>query len=116
MGSGADNLYEKLNEAAEEARETITQSVTDETVLEEAQKIVDGERNHSYGHPKDNHGCTSVLWSAYINRKCGVAIQLDARDVCWLNILQKASRDANMPKRDNLLDTCGYARNAEMAE
>jgi hypothetical protein len=93
-----------------------TDDVKGKTVLEEAKEVVDGERQHSYGHPKDNHGCTAVLWSAYISRKYDISLQLDARDVCWLNILQKASRDANMEKRDNLLDTCGYARNAEMCE
>ena len=85
-----------------------------ETVLEEAQRIVDGDRGHSYGHPSDNHGCTAAMFAAYLSRTNNRTVVVTARDICWINILQKASRDANRPKRDNLADTCGYARNAEM--
>lgn len=87
-----------------------------ETVLEEAQRATDGARQHDYGHPRDNHGCTAEMWSAYLSRTNGFQVTVTARDVCWINILQKASRDANLPKRDNLTDTCGYARNAEMVD
>jgi hypothetical protein len=33
-----------------------------------------------------------------------------------LMVLLKVSRDANKVNRDNLVDICGYARNAEMIE
>jgi len=103
------------------------------TILDEAAEITAGDRQKFYGHPRDNHGCTAALWSAYLLRRVQSRLRemgehpedgrelehiltLDARDVCWLNILQKASRDANLRKRDNLTDTAGYARNAEMVE
>lgn len=85
-------------------------------ILEEANNIIHGERNKDYGHPLDNHSTTAQMWSAYINRKFGTNISLDAEDVCWLNILQKASRDANLRKRDNWVDAAGYAGNIEMAQ
>jgi len=78
------------------------------TVLEEAQDAVGGERRASYGHPAVNHGRTAAMWSAYLG------IQITARQVCMMNVLQKASRDAHTPKRDNLVDIAGYALNAEM--
>lgn len=88
-----------------------------ESILLEAHRLVHGDRGTDYGYPLDNHGCTAALWAAYLERRFRLApgtLPLTARDVCWLNILQKASRDANAPKRDNLTDTAGYAENAQM--
>jgi len=86
------------------------------TVLEEAADITAGSRQELYGHPRDNHGSTAQLWGAYLTRRFGREIPLDARDVCIMQVLLKVSRDANERKRDNLVDICGYARNAEMLE
>lgn len=85
-------------------------------ILDEAFEVTSGDRNLSYGHPLDNHTCTATLWMAYLKRKHGIDIPLSVRDVCWMNVLQKISRDANMEKRDNLIDACGWTRNVEMAE
>lgn len=79
-----------------------------ETVLDEAARIVDGPRRVAYGDPRVNHGRTAAMWGAYL----GIAIS--PRQVCMLNILQKCSRDANLPKRDNIVDIPGWARNAEI--
>lgn len=85
-----------------------------ETVLDEAARIVDGDRNAAYGDPAGNHGTTAALWTAYLRRRGVLTGDLDARDVCWLNVLQKASRDAHDRRRDNLVDVAGYMRNAEI--
>lgn len=90
-------------------------------ILKEAESIVNGDRMKFYGHPSANHGCTAALWTAYLNRRCdrgdaGYVLELSARDVCMLNILQKISRDANRRKEDNLTDIIGYAVNAAMIE
>ena len=88
--------------------------MTAKEILQQAETIVTGDRQTHYGHPSVNHGCTADLWTIYIKRVYGVDIELDARDVCWLNILQKISRDANAPKEDNIVDTIGYALNIAM--
>jgi hypothetical protein len=99
--------------SADEVRENLPRL----NVLAEAARVVSGDRQHSYGHPRENHGCTAVMWTAYLTRKYGADQHaLDARDVCMLNALQKISRDANRPKRDNLIDVAGYMRNAEMID
>jgi len=86
-----------------------------ETILQEAQRVVDGARQQDYGHPKDNHGCTAAIWTAWLRRRTGLPIELTAGDVCALNRLQKESRLANTPgHRDSLVDIAGYARNQEM--
>lgn len=87
-----------------------------ETVLEEAARLVNGDRGTDYGPPIDNHGCTADLFTAYLHRKYGAAnvpMGIDAVDVCWFNILQKCSRDAHTPGRDNLVDVAGYAENIQ---
>lgn len=86
------------------------------TILDEAARLTSSDRQRDYGHPYDNHTTTAMMWSAYMSRKLGIVMVFDATDVCVLNILQKLSRHANSPKRDNLVDVAGYARNAEMVE
>ena len=106
--------------------------MTDGSVLSEAARLVDGDRQAAYGHPRDNHACTAALWNAYLERRYGAEIvpdetgdyptpdgwaltaNLDAFDVCMLNILQKVSRLAHTRQRDGLVDIAGFARNAEM--
>ncbi len=78
------------------------------------------DRMASYGPPGENHGCTAALWGAYLERRrqaCdrrGETFELDAQDVCWLNVLQKVSREANARGGDNRLDVMGFAINAEI--
>lgn len=80
------------------------------TILQEAATVVDGPRRLDYGTPLDNHSRTAAMWAAYLG------VPITARDVCMLNVLQKASRDRHGAKRDNLVDIAGYARNAELCE
>lgn len=89
------------------------------TVFEEAEQIVNGDRQNDYGHPADNHERTALLWNAYLEAKQvglpkGFIVELGPEDVCWLNVLQKIARQLNASKRDNLIDSAGYIRNIEM--
>jgi hypothetical protein len=87
-----------------------------ESALAEAHGLVNGARQQSYGHPLDNHTTTAEMLAAYVERKYGIRIPFDAEDVCWFNVLQKVSREANDPKRDNRVDVAGYVENVEMIE
>lgn len=80
------------------------------SVLSEAYEIVHGRRGEDYGHPLDNHTRTAAFWSTYLGKT------ITPEDVCWLNILQKISREMNRPTRDNLVDTAGYVANIEMVQ
>lgn len=86
----------------------VTEKETVVNILDEAARIVDGPRRADYGTPMENHSRTAALWAAYLG------VPITPRQVCMLNILQKLSRDAHAPKRDNLVDVAGYARNAEL--
>lgn len=86
------------------------------SVLQEAQEIIHGERNESYGEPADNHSTTAHLFKVWYRRKYGVDVFFDADDVCWFNVFQKISREANCSRRDNLVDIAGYVGNIEMMQ
>ena len=80
-------------------------------ILNEANSIIHGARNEAYGHPAKNHGLTAKYWSIYLD------IDVNAEDVCILNILQKISRWQNkVGGRDHLVDIAGYAGNIEMIQ
>lgn len=80
-------------------------------ILQEADRIIHGERNKTYGSPLKNHTRTAALWTAYLG------VQITAEQVCFLNILQKISRSASgVPHRDNLVDIAGFTGNIEMVE
>lgn len=83
-------------------------------VMEEANDIVNGDRQESYGHPLHNHSVTAAMMSFFLTRKYSKQVLLDAEDICWFNVFQKISREANMAKRDNLVDVIGYVANIEM--
>lgn len=87
------------------------------SVLDEAARLVHGDRQQAYGHPADNHACTAALWNAYLDRRAEALDGkggVDAFDVTMLNILQKVSRLAHSRTRDGLVDIAGFAANADM--
>lgn len=75
-------------------------------ILEEAQKIVDGDRREDYGDMQESFNRISRLWSAY------TGLILTANDVANMMILLKVSRNKNY-HRDSILDIAGYAYCAE---
>ncbi len=76
-------------------------------ILEEANKLVDGDRNKDYGSPLEDFRRTAKMWSAIIG------IEIDPRKIPLCMIALKISRECNKPKKDNLVDIAGYARTLE---
>jgi len=81
---------------------TTTAPVT-ETVLQEAQRLVYGQRGQDYGHPLDDYTRTSELWSVIL----GHEVSAEQAVLCMIAV--KISRECNRPKRDNRTDMAGYA-------
>lgn len=78
------------------------------SVLEEAHKIIYGDREKTYGHPSKNLETIAKMWNAYLLALPERA--LTPQDVSVMMILLKAARLANDPShRDSVVDICGYA-------
>lgn len=84
-----------------------------ETVLEEAARLVGGDRQKHYGHPIDNYNKLALAWTAILYDKLE-AEGLDALDCVRMLAVMKMVRDTHTPKRDNWVDIAGYARVGEM--
>lgn len=79
-----------------------------ETILQEAQRIVHGPRRAAYGHPSRNFGRIAGLWQGYLDGMVDHD-KLDATDVAMLMVLLKVARIQHKPDRDGVTDICGYA-------
>ena len=74
------------------------------SVLNEANKIVNGERANTYGGPEDSFNTIASLWAAYHN------CPFTATDVAIMLALLKIARLKTSPAhRDSWVDLAGYA-------
>jgi hypothetical protein len=72
-------------------------------ILEEAQSIIYGDREKTYGHPSKNLLNIAKLWSIYLGK------DVSAQDVATMMVLLKVARLMNQPDhRDSLVDSVGY--------
>ena len=80
-------------------------------ILEEAQSIIYGDREKTYGHPSKNLDVIADMWNAYMKGRITMDdYLLNAKDVAAMMILLKAARLANnQTHRDSVVDICGYA-------
>jgi hypothetical protein len=83
-------------------------AVQEMNILEEANSIVHGDRQASYGHPLDDFSRTAKMWSAIL----GHEVTPEQVGLCMCAV--KISRQINTPKRDNLVDLAGYAATVDM--
>lgn len=80
-----------------------------ETILQEAQRLVHGDRGDAYGPPIIDYTRTGRMWGAIL----GIP-DIDPRLCCLMMAALKISREVNQHKRDNLADLAGYAECAHM--
>ena len=81
-----------------------------ETILDEAKRIVYGERGENYGHPFEDFSRTAQIWSAIL----GITVEPEQVALCMIGL--KISRECNRPKRDNVVDGAGYFENLDMVK
>lgn len=80
-----------------------------ESVLAEAERLVNGPRQEDYGHPYDDFTRTGRIWGAIL----GIG-DVPPATVGLMMAGVKISREVNRPKRDNLTDLAGYAGTVEL--
>lgn len=82
------------------------------SILVEAARLVDGDRQSDYGHPQDDFKRIATIWSALLENKLNV--DLTPSEVGAMMIALKLSRTAFKNKRDNWIDIAGYAHCADL--
>lgn len=73
-----------------------------ETILEEAQRMVYGDRQADYGSVTENFSNIARLWSVIVGK------DITPEQVGLMMVTLKVARQMNKPKRDNLVDGAGY--------
>lgn len=74
--------------------------------LEEANRIVNGDRQENYGNPESNFEKIALFWKDYLGY--GVT----AADVACMMVLMKVARLRNkIDHQDSWVDIAGYAAN-----
>lgn len=79
-----------------------------ESVLEEANRIINGPRREAYGPAKESFDRIAAVWSAIIGT------EITAKDVALCMIGLKCIRHTHGEGRDDLVDIAGYAGLAEL--
>jgi hypothetical protein len=79
-----------------------------ESALQEAQRLVHGNRGDDYGHPIHDFSRTAQIWSAVF----GHEVSPEQVALCMVGV--KISRECNKPKRDNRVDGAGYFETLQM--
>jgi hypothetical protein len=76
-------------------------------LLQEAQELIDGDRQADYGDPHTCHRRIAAYWSMWLEDK--LRTPLTPIDVAaMMDLLKTARAQANPEKRDNWLDKAGY--------
>lgn len=73
-----------------------------QTILEEAQTLVYGDRNKDYGTVRENFKTIADLWSTVLKTE----VTPEQVGLCMVQV--KIARQMFKPKRDNLVDGAGY--------
>lgn len=82
-------------------------------ILEQAQKLVEGDRQQSYDHPIKNFQRIADLWNGYLKTRTG---ELTPKDVALMMVLLKIGREVYRHTDDNLIDCAGYIFCADKIE
>jgi hypothetical protein len=78
-------------------------------VLREAEGLITGDRNKSYGSPTENFTNIADLWNVQFRHKLQDGQRFTPTDVATAMIHVKQARLIAQPKRDNFVDIAGYA-------
>lgn len=73
-----------------------------QTILEEAQKLIYGDRQDAYGSVTENFSNIAAGWSVI------AGVPLTPEQVGLMMVWVKISRQIHKPQRDNLVDGAGY--------
>ena len=81
----------------------------EESIMQEAHRLVHGPRQVSYGHPADDFTRTGRMWGAILGIPDVPPVLVG---LCMAAV--KISRETNAPSKDNLIDLAGYAETVNL--
>ena len=103
LGNLLDKTRENIKDYMAKTTPADSKCCCSESILEEAQRIVHGERQTDYADPVINFKRISDIASAVRGK------DLDMLDCVTVQVATKLARQQNKHKRDNLVDLAGYA-------
>jgi hypothetical protein len=80
-----------------------------ESVLQEAERLINGDRQQAYGSAAKSFERIAAFWHAYLKHKLKDTEHIEPKDVAAMMILMKVSRSVTSSKRDNWVDAAAYA-------
>ena len=84
-----------------------------ESILAEAERIVNGARAADYGKAEDSFNRVAKITNLLLDKDEHTRLEEDgeitATVACKVLLAVKLARQSNKHKRDNLVDLCGYA-------
>ena len=83
-------------------------SLSDKSILQEADQLINGDRNYTYDHPLDNFNRIKKGWEVIFD--CELTEEQVGLAMAWVKI----ARESYKHKRDNLTDGAGYLGTIEM--
>lgn len=75
-------------------------------ILEEASGLVYGDRQASYGSPRQMAERVAGMWNAFLDAK--LKEKITPEEISLMLLLLKVQRQSSKPKRDNIVDIVGY--------
>lgn len=78
-------------------------------ILREAERLITGDRNQTYGEPMENFSIIAEYWNTFLSHKLKDGEKITPGDTAGMQVLVKLAREKGGPKEDNKLDIAGYA-------
>lgn len=82
--------------------------VGEETIAEEAVRIVYGDREKAYDDPNVNFERIALMWTGTLLRKLHPGVTITPNEVALMFVQLKIAREVHKPNRDNRVDMIGY--------
>jgi hypothetical protein len=85
----------------------VVQKIGDD-LMQEAWELTNGDRHQAYGTAEEVFRAYGLIYTGFLAHKLKPGVVIDAADVALLMTGLKLAREANNPKRDNVVDAHGY--------